>query len=257
MLSSIEVKAFFLFETNLYHFFIAAFCTFLLGLSKSGIKGIAALIVTGFALVYGAKESTGILMPLLLVGDVFAITYYKRHVQWSYILKLLPWMVFGVLIGVFGGAFISEDLFKYGMAGIILFSVGLMYYWENKKNKKVPTHWSFASSMGIMAGFTTMVGNLAGAFSNIYFLAMRLPKNEFIGTAAWLFFLINSFKVPFHIWSWDTINSQSILKSLELVPFILIGLFSGVYLVKKINDASYRKLILFFTALGGVAILFN
>jgi len=132
-----------------------------------------------------------------------------------------------------------------------------MYYWENKKNKKVPTHWSFASSMGIMAGFTTMVGNLAGAFSNIYFLAMRLPKNEFIGTAAWLFFLINSFKVPFHIWSWGTINSQSILKSLELVPFILIGLFSGVYLVKKINDASYRKLILFFTALGGVAILFN
>ena len=143
------------------------------------------------------------------------------------------------------------------MAGIILFSVGLMYYWENKKNKKVPTHWSFASSMGIMAGFTTMVGNLAGAFSNIYFLAMRLPKNEFIGTAAWLFFLINSFKVPFHIWSWGTINSQSILKSLELVPFILIGLFSGVFLVKKINDASYRKLILFFTALGGVAILFN
>jgi len=132
-----------------------------------------------------------------------------------------------------------------------------MYYWENKKNKKVPTHWSFASSMGIMAGFTTMVGNLAGAFSNIYFLAMRLPKNEFIGTAAWLFFLINSFKVPFHIWSWGTINSQSILKSLELVPFILIGLFSGVFLVKKINDASYRKLILFFTALGGVAILFN
>jgi len=127
MLSSIEVKAFFLFETNLYHFFIAAFCTFLLGLSKSGIKGIAALIVTGFALVYGAKESTGILMPLLLVGDVFAITYYKRHVQWSYIVRLLPWMVFGVLIGVFGGAFISEDLFKYGMAGIILFSVGLMY----------------------------------------------------------------------------------------------------------------------------------
>jgi len=246
-----------LFETDLHHFFIAAFCTFLLGLSKSGIKGIAALIVTGFALVYGAKNSTGILMPLLLVGDVFAITYYKRHVQWHYIVKLLPWMVFGVLIGVFGGAYISEEIFKYGMAGIILFSVGLMYYWENKKNKKVPTHWSFASSMGIMAGFTTMVGNLAGAFSNIYFLAMRLPKNAFIGTAAWLFFLINSFKVPFHIWSWGTITSHSIVKSLELVPFILIGLLSGVYLVKKINDSSYRKLILFFTALGGIAILFN
>jgi uncharacterized membrane protein YfcA len=111
--------------------------------------------------------------------------------------------------------------------------------------------------MGLLAGFTTMIGNLAGAFSNIYFLVMRLPKNNFIGTAAWLFFLINSFKVPFHIWSWETINSKSILVSLQLVPFVLIGLVAGVFLVKKIENESYRKLILLFTAIGGVAILFN
>jgi len=246
-----------LFELSLFDFTIAATCAFLLGVSKSGIKGIAALIVTGFALVYGAKNSTGVLMPLLLVGDLFAITYYKRHVLWSYILKLIPWMVVGVLIGVWGGVYISEDLFKYGMAGIILFSVSLMYYWENKNDKTVPTHWSFGSSMGVLAGFTTMVGNLAGAFSNIYFLAMRLPKNAFIGTAAWLFFIINSFKVPFHIWSWKTINQVSIYKSIVLVPFVLLGLIVGVFLVKKINDEHYRKIILFLTALGGVAILFN
>ena len=102
---------------------IAAFCAFLLGVSKSGLKGIAALIVTGFALVYDAKNSTGVLMPLLIVGDVFAVTYYRRHVQWSYIVKLLPWMVTGVLVGVVGGKFISDSLFKFGMAGIILFSV--------------------------------------------------------------------------------------------------------------------------------------
>jgi len=196
-------------------------------------------------------------MPLLLVGDVFAITYYKRHVQKEYIIKLLPWMVFGVLAGVVGGKYITEDLFKYGMAIIILFSVGLMYYWENKKDKTIPSHWTFASSMGLLAGFTTMIGNLAGAFSNIYFLAMRLPKNNFIGTAAWLFFLINSFKVPFHIWSWETINSNSIRISLQLVPFVIIGLIAGVFLVKKIENDSYRKLILLFTAVGGIAILFN
>ena len=126
-----------------------------------------------------------------------------------------------------------------------------------QKDKTIPSHWTFASSIGALAGFTTMVGNLAGAFSNIYFLAMRLPKNTFIGTAAWLFFIINSFKIPFHIWSWETINNSSILKSLELVPFVLLGLVSGVYIVKRIKDDSYRKLILIFTALGGIAILFN
>ena len=120
-------------EVGILNFSLAAFCAFLLGVSKSGIKGIASLIVTGLALVYGAKNSTGILMPLLLVGDVFAITYYKRHVQKEYIIKMLPWMVIGVLIGVVGGQYITESLFKYGMAIIILFSVGLMYYWENKK----------------------------------------------------------------------------------------------------------------------------
>ncbi|MFQ3341543.1 MAG: putative membrane protein YfcA [Flavobacteriaceae bacterium] len=242
---------------SLFDFVIASFCSFLLGVSKSGIKGIAALIVTGFALLYDARNSTGVIMPLLLVGDVFAITYYKRHVQWKYIVKLLPWMIAGVLLGVLGGKFISEDIFKYGMATIIIFSVALMYYWENKKDKTIPTHWSFASSIGIIAGFTTMIGNLAGAFSNIYFLAIRLPKNAFIGTAAWLFFLINTFKLPFHIWSWKTINEVSILKSIELIPFLFIGLFFGVFIVKKIKDDNYRKLILLFTAMGGIAILFN
>lgn len=244
-------------EVGILNFSLAAFCAFLLGVSKSGIKGIASLIVTGLALVYGAKNSTGILMPLLLVGDVFAITYYKRHVQKEYIVKMLPWMVIGVLIGVVGGQYITESLFKYGMAIIILFSVGLMYYWENKKDKTIPSHWTFTSSMGLLAGFTTMIGNLAGAFSNIYFLAMRLPKNNFIGTAAWLFFIINAFKVPFHIWTWETMNSTSLQISLQLVPFVIIGLVAGVFLVKKIENDSYRKLILLFTAIGGVAILFN
>ena len=155
-------------------FLLAAFCAFLLGISKSGLKGIAVLIVTGFALVYDARNSTGVLMPLLIVGDVFAITYYKRHVQWNYIIKLLPWMILGVLMGVVGGKLISESIFKYGMAGIILFSVALMWYWENKKDKSIPSHWTFASSMGIIAGFTTMVGNLAGVFSNIYFSNDRI-----------------------------------------------------------------------------------
>ena len=138
-------KFYLLFDLEIYKFSIAAFCSFLLGVSKAGIKGIAALIVTGFALAFGAKASTGILMPLLLLGDIFAVSYYKGFVKWNYIIKLLPWMILGVLIGVIGGGFISEIIFKYSMAGIILFSVGQMYYWERRKEKKIPSHWSFAS----------------------------------------------------------------------------------------------------------------
>ena len=236
-------------------FTIALGAALLLGIAKSGIKGLAVLIVTGLALVYGAKESTGILMPLLICGDILAVIYYKRHVKWIYLIKLLPWMVLGVLVGVVLGKDLPGDLFKSGMAVIILISVVMMYYWERKKDRKVPTHRSFSALMGMMAGFTTMVGNLAGAFSNIYFLAIKLPKNEFIGTAAWLFFIINFFKVPFHIWSWGTINRASFQISLSLIPAVIAGFCLGIFLVKKINNDKYRQLILLLTGIGGLAIL--
>ena len=236
---------------------IAFSAALLLGIAKSGIKGLAILIVTGLALVYGAKESTGILMPLLICGDILAVIYYKRHVKWVYLIKLLPWMVAGVLVGVVFGKDLPEDLFKSGMAMIILISVAMMYYWERKKDRKVPNHLSFAALMGMMAGFTTMVGNLAGVFSNIYFLAIKLPKNEFIGTAAWLFFIINLFKVPFHIWSWGTINLASFQISLSLIPAVILGFMLGVSIVKKIKNDRYRQLILLLTGLGGLTIFFQ
>jgi len=248
-----------LLDFNFYSFpfLIATLSAFLLGIAKAGVKGISALIVTGLAIVYGAKESTGILMPLLICGDIFAVSYYKKFVKWRYIIKLIPWMIFGVLIGVITGNNISEKIFQYGMALIIIFSVSLMYYWDTRKNNEIPNNLIFASSMGVLAGFTTMIGNLAGAFLNIYFLAIRLPKNEFIGTSAWLFFIINVFKIPFHIFFWETITIRSFLISVKLVPFVIIGLLVGVFTVKKIRNDNYRKLILILTAIGGFAILFK
>lgn len=209
------------------------------------------------ALAFGAKESTGLIVPLLIIGDIFAVIYYNRHTQWKYIVRFLPWMMAGVLIGVLIGKDLDEKTFKYGMAFIILGSVAMMYWWDKRPSKTVPTHWAFAGSMGILAGITTMIGNLAGAFSNIFFLAMRLPKNEFIGTAAWLFFIINIFKLPFHIWSWETITPETLLINLKLIPGILIGLYVGVRLVKIIKEDFYRKMILVLTALGAILILFR
>ncbi|MGI9552072.1 MAG: sulfite exporter TauE/SafE family protein, partial [Aurantibacter sp.] len=225
---------------------------FVLGVSKAGIKGIAIIIVTLMALAFGAKESTGLIVPLLVVGDIFAVIYYNRHTRWKYIIRFLPWMMLGVLVGVLVGKDLDEYTFKIGMAIIILGSVVMMFWWDRRKSKIVPTHWAFAGFMGIMAGITTMIGNLAGAFSNIFFLAMRLPKNEFIGTAAWLFFIINIFKLPFHIWAWGTITPESLLLDLKLVPGILIGLFVGVRMVKIIKENFYRKMILVLTAIGAV-----
>jgi len=231
--------------------------TFIIGLSKAGIKGIAVLNVTLMALAFGAKESTGMVVPLLILADIFAVMYYNRYTQWKYVFKVLPWMVFGLLIGVVIGNELPEKFFKIGMAIIIIITVLMMFYWDRKKDKNVPSHWTFAGSIGTIAGITTMVGNLAGAFSNIYFLAMRLPKNHFIGTAAWLFLIVNIIKLPFHFFVWKTISIHSLSLNLMLLPGILIGFFIGVRFIKFIKEAFFRKMILVLTAAGAVLIMFS
>ena len=233
------------------------FAVFLLGLSKSGIKGIGIIIVVILAFVFGEKASTGVLLPMLIAADVFAVIYYNRHAQWYIIKKLIPWMIVGVLVGVWVGNDISEIIFKRMMAIIIIVSVLIMFYTESRKSSKVPTNKLFAIITGFLAGFTTMIGNLAGPISNIYFLAMFFPKNEFIGTAAWLFFIINVFKLPFHIFIWKTVTIETLVLNSVLIPTVIIGFFLGAYIVKLISNVNYRKFILIVTAIGGIIMLFR
>jgi uncharacterized membrane protein YfcA len=244
-------------EITLSSWILASAAAFVIGLSKAGIKGVAVINVTFMALAFGAKESTGMVVPLLILADIFAVIYYNRHTQWKYVFKLLPWMIIGVLIGVYVGKDLPEPLFKIGMAIIILVTVFMMYWWDRKKIKTVPKHWSFSSAIGIVAGITTMVGNLAGAFSNIYFLAMRLPKNHFIGTAAWLFLIVNIIKLPFHIFVWETISKETLLLNVKLLPGIIIGFLVGIKIISLIKEAFFRKMILVLTALGAILIMFQ
>ena len=233
------------------------FAVFLLGLSKSGIKGIGIILIVILAFVFGEKVSTGILLPMLIVADILAVIYYNRHVQWKYIEKLMPWMIAGVLVGVWIGNDISELIFKKMMAIIIIGSVLIMFYTENRKSTSVPNNRFFASGTGFLAGFATMIGNLAGPIANIYFLAMRFPKNEFIGTAAWLFFIINVFKLPFHIFVWKTVTKETLILNAGLIPAVFLGFFLGAYIVKLISNLNYRRFILIVTAVGGLIMLFS
>ena len=234
-----------------------SFAVFLLGLSKSGIKGIGIILVVILAFVFGEKASTGILLPMLICADILAVIYYNRHADWGIIKKLIPWMIIGVLVGVWVGNDISEYIFKKLMAVIIIVSVIIMFFLEKIKSTEPPKSKLFSSSMGFLAGFTTMIGNLAGPVSNIYFLTMRFPKNEFIGTAAWLFFIINVFKLPFHIFVWKTVSIESLVLNSVLIPAVCIGFFLGVKIVKRISNVNYRRFILIVTAIGGIIMLFS
>ena len=151
----------------------------------------------------------------------------------------------------------NEVLFRKIMAIIIITTVFIMVALEIRKNQVIPTNKFFVANMGLAAGFTTMLGNLAGAFSNIYFLAMRMPKNDFIGTASWVFLVINLFKLPFQVFFWKNITPESLYTDLFLLPSVLIGFWIGVKIVSKIKEDNYRKVVIVLTFLGALAIFFK
>ncbi|MBO9204960.1 MULTISPECIES: sulfite exporter TauE/SafE family protein [Niastella] len=233
---------------------LIALSAFIIGLSKAGLKGIDMLNITIMTIVFGGKASTGIVLPLLCVADVMAVKYYHRHAQWPHVIKLMPWMMIGILVGVFVGKDLNEAIFRKVMATIILLTVVIMLVIEFRKALVMPNNKLFVSGMGLVSGFTTMLGNLAGAFSNIYFLAMRLPKNDFIGTGAWIFLIINWFKLPFQIFYWNNITTTSLLTDLALVPFLVLGFWCGIKLVARIKDDLYRQIVIVLTLIGAIFI---
>ena len=129
--------------------------------------------------------------------------------------------------------------------------------WRDRKKAKlqIPDNWCFAAIMGLAGGFATMIGNAAGPILSIYLLALRLPKNEYIGTAAWFFFIINVIKFPLHIFSWRTISWPTLLLDSFTIPSIAIGAITGFLLVKKLSVEVYRWLVILVTILSAFIML--
>ncbi len=228
---------------------------FIIGLGKAGVKGLDMFTVTLMAIAFGGKSSTGIVLPLLCLADIAAVSYYNRHAQWKYFRKLVPWMVVGILFGVFIGKDMDEAIFRKVMAVIVLLTILIVLVMEYRPSKKVPEGSFFVVATGISAGFTTMIGNLAGAFANLYFLGMQVPKNAFIGTSAWIFLCMNLFKLPFQLFYWENINMATLKIDAWLIPAVAIGFVIGIRIVKRVEDGQYRKLVILLTLAGSLMML--
>lgn len=221
-------------------------------MSKVGISGMGMIAVPVLAIIFGGKNSSGIMLPILIMADFFGAFYYRRYAQWEHLIKLLPPAILGVLIGTYVGNYIDDNLFKLIMGVIIFVSIGILIWLEKSNTTKVPRGLWFAGIIGILLGFTTMVGNLAGAVMTLYLLVMNMPKNKFIGTVAWFFIIINILKVPFHVFVWETIHWNTFLLDLILLPFIAIGAYFGIKIVEKFSDKNYRLFIIAITIIAAL-----
>ena len=214
-------------------------CAIGIGMAKTGLGGLGMIVVPVMANIFGAKSSTGILLLLLIMADFFGVRYYHRHAEMRQLVKLIPSTIIGIVTGVFVGDQISDEYFQLLLVIVIISGVLMTVIKVEIKERKI-----FSIIVGFLGGFVTIIGNAAGPIMSIYFLSMGLNKNKFIGTAAWFFLFVNLFKVPFHIFIWNTIDLEIFLFDLSLFPLILIGAIIGVWIVKKIPEKPYKVFVI-------------
>ena len=227
---------------------VAALC---IGLSKTGVQGLMLLVVPYMAMAFGAKASTGVILPMLCMADIVAVAYYKRIADWRVVAKLLPTAVLGFFLAIFVDRLIPTEGFRQLMGWTLALALAVMLWSElyGKENRWLKKWW-YSALFGLLGGFTTMIGNAAGPVMSVYLLSMRKEKMEYIGINAWFFLVVNLLKVPLQIFVWENISWSSFSLNLLMLPIIGVGAWLGIRVVKLLPERAFRRFILFVTILS-------
>ncbi|WP_298461873.1 sulfite exporter TauE/SafE family protein [uncultured Cellulomonas sp.] len=237
--------------------------TSLVGLSKTALPGAGTLTVAVFAAVLPARLSTGVLLVLLIVGDLFAVRMYHAHADWPTLRRMVPTVVVGVVLGtVFLGA--ADDATVRRVIGALLIAlvgVTLVRRSLTRRAERAvvpdtgparPPAWRRRLDTGVygaLAGFTTMVANAGGPVMSMYFLAARFPISRFLGTAAWFFLVVNVAKTPFSA-GLGLITLETLTLDLLLAPAVVVGALVGRRVAGRLDQAVFDRLVLVLTVVS-------
>jgi uncharacterized membrane protein YfcA len=232
---------------------LAALCS---GISKSGFTGLGLVTVIVFAQLFPPRESTGLLLPLLISGDIFAVLSFRRHADWHQIWRMLPPTIAGIVAGFFLMRYIPGSRFN-AVIGASVLTMSLLQAarrFRPELYRNVPHTRGFAYTLGAGCGLTTMLANGAGPIMALYMMAIDLPKLAFVGTGAWFFLIVNVFKVPFSA-ALGLIYGQSLLFNLALVPAVGAGILLGRWLIHIVPQKLFETLLLIFTTVASLRML--
>ncbi|MEU4832818.1 sulfite exporter TauE/SafE family protein [Streptosporangium sp. NPDC023615] len=234
---------------------VLAVALFLVGFSKTGVSGAGTVGIALFALVLPTRESTGMLLPLLLVGDLAAVVSYRRHADWPRLVRLFPWVAVGVVIGA-GVVRQVDDAQMRRLLGTILLVIVAVHLWNRRRapEDSLANHRPVAALAGVLAGFATMTANAAGPIMSVYLLAAGLPVLGLLGTGAWFFLTVNAFKVPFSV-ALGLITPSTMVFAALGAPVVLAGAAAGRAVIGRIDRTLFERITLGLTVLAAVRLL--
>ncbi|MEU3525849.1 sulfite exporter TauE/SafE family protein [Streptomyces sp. NPDC038707] len=244
-----------------WEFAALAFAAVLVGFSKTAVSGANTVSLAIFAAVLPARASTGVLLPLLITGDVLAVLTYRRHAHWPTLWRLFPAVAAGLVAGTLFLVWAGDGTVRVSIGAILLFMAGVTV-WRRRTAETPPAPEAVtnragrvkARSYGVLGGFTTMVANAAGPVMSLYLLSAGFRKLGFLGTSAFFFLIVNVSKVPFSV-GLGLIDGRSLLLDAALAVFVVPGALLGKLAVNRIHQRLFEQLVIAATIVGGVQLL--
>ena len=247
--------------------FIAAI---LIGVSKTGVPGVGLFSCLLMISAFRGHEmfASGAVVPLLILGDIAAVRFYRKDCDFQLLKKLCPPVAVGLVLGGVVMCFMENGAFKLTV-GILAASI-LVFEFVRKRLgwTQVSTSKSFQIGCGVLAGLTTVLGNAAGAVSAAYFSSQNLDKKKFMGVNAVFFFLVNVSKIPILLavtqiktsMGYDADNAQimnltTFLLTLVFAPGIFVGGYLGRQFYRAIPERAFVPFILVMNFITAIYII--
>ena len=237
---------------------IAALVAFLIGVSKSGFAaGFEGLGVPIFAFFMSPIAAAGILLPILILVDCTNLWNYRNKWDWGLLRVMLPAAAVGICIGAFTFSYVNVDGIKL-MVGLIAVWFSTLF-WLRLATVKA-TQRDMGTGLGVIlcsiSGFTSHVAHAGGPPMRAYLLSKDLDKGVFMGTVAVFFYVVNLIKLGPYIY-FETITFDTLFVSLILLPAVLLGVFAGVTLHKKVSQLVFTRIAYTFLLIAGIKLVWD
>jgi len=239
------------------HLLLALMGAFCLGVSKTGFPGLAIVNVLIIAELFGARESVGIILPLLIVCDLVVYPMFRKYASWGQVWPLLAPTAVGLIAGYLLLGKVDNATAKKLIGAIVLVMIALQLLREYRKQflEHLPDSKPFLWGSGGLIGLSTMLANAAGPVYSIWALVHHLKKQDFLGIGARFFLLVNVIKIPF-LTQLQLINADSLKLNLLLLPGIFAGILLGRKLLQIVPQRLFEWLLYTFSLGAAIRMLF-
>ena len=244
-------------QFSTYQIVILCVCALLIGVNKTALPGIGILPVVLLADTFDSRLSTGMQLLMLAWADIMAVIYFRRSADWRIILRLLPWSLLGLGIGWWILGYIPPEnnaAMKLLIGWIVIGLLVLNFVRKRLDPEKIPSGIIPSAFYGSLMGSTTMLANAAGPVSAIYLLSMKLPKEQYMGSGAWLFLIVNWIKVPM-FWYQGRITCEVLLADLWMIPLLVAGGFLGIVLFKRLPQKLFENIVMVLVVIAAVKMI--